>query len=170
MATQEMGQVKAKRDKKPLKPKNFRELFMDARHISEDGWDGITAEAFRKAMVSACRCVPGVFMSTAQQAITGIVPQGYDKTSGVGLVKIHGRVRMRTDFVKINKDKPDIRARPAWRKWSAVVDVEYDADMLSQESITNLMTRAGFQVGVGEGRPGSKSGGIGCGRFKIKDS
>jgi hypothetical protein len=56
-----------------------------------------------------------------------------------------------------------------FREWSVVARVKFDADMLSIESLANLLSRAGQQVGVGEGRPGSKnSNGCGWGTFTVE--
>jgi hypothetical protein len=55
-----------------------------------------------------------------------------------------------------------------WREWSAVVGIEFDADMITPESIVNLLDRAGRQVGICEGRPFSKdSCGMGWGTFEV---
>ena len=62
----------------------------------------------------------------------------------------------------------DIRVRPMWRTWWADVTIEFDGDMISPESVVNLLDRAGRQVGIGEGRPFSKnSSGMGWGRFAV---
>jgi hypothetical protein len=55
-----------------------------------------------------------------------------------------------------------------WREWSAVVQVSYDADQFTLEDVTNLMSRVGLQVGIGEGRPDSReSAGLGWGTFEL---
>jgi hypothetical protein len=46
--------------------------------------------------------------------------------------------------------------------------VVYDADQFTLEDVSNLLARAGMQVGIGEGRPDSKmSAGMGWGTFRI---
>jgi len=62
----------------------------------------------------------------------------------------------------------DIRVRPMWREWGAHVRVKYDADQFTLTDVTNLMARVGMQVGIGEGRPDSKSSaGLGWGTFEL---
>ena len=46
-----------------------------------------------------------------------------------------------------------------------------DADQFSLTDITNLLSRVGAQVGIGEGRPDSKSSaGMGWGMFRLSDA
>jgi hypothetical protein len=48
------------------------------------------------------------------------------------------------------------------------VTVQFDADMITAQSIVNLLDRAGKQVGIGAGRPFSKkSVGQGWGTFSV---
>mgnify|MGYP001580518047 FL=1 len=57
-----------------------------------------------------------------------------------------------------------------WREgWEARVRIRYDGDQFSLADVSNLLARAGLQVGVGEGRADSKnSAGIGWGFFAMK--
>jgi hypothetical protein len=65
---------------------------------------------------------------------------------------------------------PNIVARSLWTNWEAFVKIQFDADQFTATDVFNLMTRMGLQVGVGEGRPFSKtSNGIGFGKFKLGD-
>jgi hypothetical protein len=59
----------------------------------------------------------------------------------------------------------DLRYRPQFDQWSVDINIEYDADLLQQGDIVNLIDRAGFGVGVGEWRP-EKGGEFG--RFAVK--
>jgi hypothetical protein len=62
----------------------------------------------------------------------------------------------------------DLRVRPMWREWEAVVRINFDADQFTLTDITNLLQRVGMQVGLGEGRPDSrKSAGLGWGTFQL---
>jgi hypothetical protein len=55
-----------------------------------------------------------------------------------------------------------------WREWGLTLKVKFDADQFSATDVTNLLLRAGLQVGVGEGRPDSReSAGLGWGTFEI---
>jgi flagellar motor component MotA len=57
--------------------KNFDALFLSAQHISEEGWNGIPASAFRHAMVEACTLVD--FHKTKAKKAVFVDADGYDK-------------------------------------------------------------------------------------------
>ena len=149
-------------------PRNFDEDFEQAQHKAVAGWHGIPATAFRAAMIDACRTV-NLVMTKAKMSVF-IVADGFDANDGTPLVRLQSpkppeRLRMP---VRNDNGSADIRVRPMWREWSAKVTVEFDADMISAESVVNLLDRAGKQVGIGEGRPFSKNSvGMGWGTFTV---
>lgn len=160
----------AKKSKTERPPRDYQDDFMQARHISTDGWDGIACPAFRAAMIDACRTV-GLVMTKAKMSVF-VIPDGFDKNDGTPLVKIEGGEPERTEsLVRNDNGSADIRIRPMWRQWSANVTVEFDADMITPDSVVNLLDRAGRQVGVGEGRPFSKNSvGQGWGTFTVEQA
>lgn len=169
-ARQEAGSTAGKNRKKEAK--DFVECFNGARHISADGWDGIHAAAFRSACVSACRLV-GFKMSLAKLGIF-VLADGLDNDEGTPLVRIYGGApKMLESMVRVGSGKMqtvDISVRPQWLDWGARLRVRFDADLFTRNEIANLISRAGMQVGVGEGRPDSKtSDGMGWGTFEISD-
>lgn len=160
---------KAKAARKgPKPPKDFHAEFQGARHLSAEGWDGINASGFRNALIRAGQTV-GIEMTRSKMAVF-IVADGTDVNDGTPLVRIHsekGPEESRLP-VKNKNGSMDIRARPMWREWKCELKVRYDADMISSESIANLVARAGEQVGVGAGRPFSTaSSGCGWGTFEV---
>jgi hypothetical protein len=158
----------AAKAKKTREPKDFQECFEQAQYKSEDGWNGIPSTAFRAAMVSACRTV-GITMTRAKLAFR-ILDDGFDATERKGLVRItKGEPQYYESMMRNATGVADIRARPLWEAgWQAVVRIMYDADMLAAKDVVNLLSRAGAQVGIGEGRPDSRECvGVGFGTFKI---
>jgi hypothetical protein len=153
--------------KKLRKARDFDEDYKNAMHVSTDGWCGIPAGAFRQAMISACRLV-GFKMTLAKLSVF-VDADGFDKIDGIPLIKLEGKPE-RTDMAVRNATGvADIRIRPMWRKWSAKVVVNFDADQFTVQDVTNLMQRVGMQVGIGEGRPDSRdSAGLGWGTFCLK--
>jgi len=138
-----------------------------AMHIASEGWHGMPAAAFRKAMISACRLV-GFRMTLAKLAIF-IEADGFDRADGQPLVKIFGTPERMDAPVRNATGVIDIRARPMWREWTAKIRVRYDEDLFSVTDVTNLLSRVGMQVGIGEGRPDSRdSAGMGWGLFSIE--
>lgn len=165
MATQEAGS-KAK-SKKVREAKDFKQVYNDARHISVEGWDGVPASAFKSAMISACRATDFV-MTRAKQAILYVEADGNDATEFTPLVRVYGTPKMDIRPARNDNGSVDIRARPMWLQWHCIVRVKFDADMLSLTDISNLLSRAGQQVGICEGRPASKnSNGCGWGCFTV---
>jgi len=147
--------------------RDFHADFMGARHISAEGWDGIPASAFRAASISACRLV-GFKMTLAKLSVF-ILADGLDKTEGSPLVRIIGGEPERSEMMTRNATGVvDIRCRPLWREWAVKLRVQSDADQFSDADVANLLSRVGAQVGIGEGRPDSKSSaGLGYGTFRL---
>ena len=147
--------------------KDFDAVFNGARHISREGWDGISAGAFRNALISACRLV-GFKMTLAKLSLF-IEADGYDQDDGTPLVRILGPKPERSVMAARNATGVvDLRVRPQWPEWGAVLRVRYDADQFSATDVVNLVMRVGMQCGIGEGRPDSKmSAGIGFGTFDV---
>jgi hypothetical protein len=160
----ELGSQAAK--KKARDARNFDEDFEQAKHISDEGWPGIPASAFRNAMISACRLV-GFKMTLAKLSVF-VLPDGFDKVDGVPLIKIDGNPEPHIMHARNATGVCDLRVRAKFWPWSATVRVQYDADQFSATDAANLMNRVGTQVGIGEGRPDSKmSAGMGWGTFKL---
>lgn len=164
---QMLGSLSKKGQKR--EPKDFDVLYKGAIYVSKDGWYGFPATAIRKAMVSACKLV-GFHMTKGKLGIF-VEANGFDATSGTPLIKItKGEPYPHEDYVRLETGVCDICVRPMWdENWEASVHIRYDADMFSSQDIINLLSRAGLQVGICEGRPDSKdSCGCGWGTFNIK--
>lgn len=163
-ATQEAGSVA--KGKKMRAPKDFKQVYEDAKHVAEDGWVGIPAPSFRSAMISACRLV-GYQMTKAKLSIF-VISDGIDGEDGTPLVKIYGKVEPHESHVRNETQVIDLRNRPMWRRWWSDVNIRWDGDQFLEEDVLNLLARAGAQVGIGEGRPDSKkSAGCGWGTFDV---
>lgn len=155
------------RSKRTKEAKNFQESYQQAMHKTKEGWCGIPAPAFRAAMVSACRTV-GFKMTVAKLSVF-IEADGFDENDNTPLVKItKGEPEYFESLVRIQQTI-DIRPRPMWAPgWEAILKVKFDADQFTWDDVANLLMRVGMQVGVGEGRPDSKSStGMGWGTFKL---
>lgn len=136
--------------------RDFDDDFQQAQHISEDGWNGIPASAFRNACIDVCRMV-GFKMTHAKMSIF-VESDGLDQIDGTPLVKLMAGPPERTEMTTRNATGvADIRVRPLWRAWAVNVVIRFDKDQFTASDVVNLMARAGQQVGIGEGRPFSKS-------------
>jgi hypothetical protein len=155
--------MKRKRD-----PKDFNAQFKGSLHISRDGWYGIPCSAFRGAMIEACKTVG--FPMTRAKLFLFIEPEGRDKDTGEGLVRIHGTPVQDERIGKLATGVADILTRGRFDEWTAEVHLKWDSDALTATDVLNLLARAGTHVGVGAGRPGSSnSAGIGMGTFVVEN-
>ena len=147
--------------------RDFDADFHGARHIAEDGWDGIHAGAFRNAMISACRLV-GFKMTLAKLSVF-VEADGFDRVDGVPLVRIIGdEPEQNVMHTRNATGVIDLRVRPMWRRWACDLRIRYDADQFRIADVLNLLARAGMQVGICEGRPDSRmSAGMGMGLFRL---
>jgi hypothetical protein len=147
--------------------KDFEALYKGAMHISRDGWIGIPATAFRNALIRACSIVD--FKMTLAKLSLFVEADGFDAGDGTPLVRItKGKPHPVEHCVRNANGSADIRCRPMWDEWEAMLRMKYDADQFTVSDVTNLIHRVGLQVGILEGRPSSKnSGGMGWGTFDI---
>lgn len=161
-----MADAQKKKGRK-REPRVYEEEFKNAMYETKEGWRGIPASAFRKAMISACRVV-GFKMTLAKLSVF-IIEDGIDKDDGYPLIKIlSGKPEICQHAVRNATGVVDVRTRAMWREWTAKIKIRYDADQFNETDIANLLSRVGEQVGIGEGRPDSReSCGMGWGLFKI---
>lgn len=164
-AKMEAGQTA--KGKKQREARDFDDDFRQAMHVSTDGWVGIPAAALRNACIDVCRMV-GFKMTHAKMSIF-IEADGLDRVDGTPLVRLDAGDPEKTELAVRNQTGVvDIRVRPMWREWAALVRVRFDADQFTASDVANLLARAGMQVGIGEGRPFSKeSNGLGFGLFAL---
>ena len=148
--------------------RDFDDDFRAAQHIAADGWNGVPAAALRNACIDVCRMV-GFKMTHARMSIF-VEADGFDKVDGTPLVRLSAREPERVDMATRNATGvADIRVRPMWREWALNVVIRFDADQFTTSDVVNLISRAGEQVGIGEGRPFSKSSnGLGFGTFTVE--
>lgn len=157
----------AKKGKK-REPLDEEATFNASRYISADGWDGFNVASIRCAMISACRLV-GFKMTLAKLSVF-VEADGRDKDEPqFGLIKIIGaKAVMQQDIARVETGQAYVTIRAAYHNWKAKVRVRFDADQFTVADVSNLLARAGEQVGIGEGRPDSKnSAGMGWGTFGI---
>ena len=156
------------KSRKTRTARDFDDDFKQSQHRSEEGWCGIPASAFRNAIISACRLV-GFKMTLAKLSVF-VKADGMDAVDGVPLIKINGKPEYLEMTVRNATGVTDLRVRSKYWPWSATVNITYDADQFTETDIHNLFTRVGQQVGIGEGRPDSKSSaGTGWGTFTLED-
>lgn len=158
--------AKGKRQREAL---DVDETLDAARYRSKEGWDGINASSIRCAMISACRLVN--FKMTLAKMSIFVVQDGWDELEPeIPLIRIHGKCRKLESVARVETGTAYVTIRPCYDQWSAKITLRFDADQFTLTDISNLLSRVGQQVGIGEGRPDSKnSAGLGWGCFVIKN-
>lgn len=148
-------------------PCDFDELYNNSRYISPQGWDGFNVASVRAALISACRLV-GFKMTLAKLSVF-VEADGRDKTEPeFGLIRIFGKPRKLESIARVETGQAYVTVRACYDEWKAKIRIRFDADQFTLKDISNLLSRVGEQVGLGEGRPDSKnSTGMGWGVFKL---
>lgn len=161
---------KAASSKKDREPQSTDELFELARYRSKEGWDGFHAGAIRNAMISACRLVN--FKMTLAKLSIFVIADGVDEREPqIPLIRIIGKPIKQEDIARVSTGDPYLTVRPAFHDWKAKVRIRWDQDQFTLADVSNLLSRVGLQVGIGEGRPDSKnSAGMGWGTFELEAS
>lgn len=161
---QRAGSRAAKNRKREAR--DFERDYQEAAHISREGWYGIPAPSFRNALISACR-VAGFAMTRAKLSVF-IEADGIDANDGTPLIVLVGDPRAHLMPARNDSGVADLRMRPMWEQWSCDLRLRWDGDQFSVTDIVNLVSRAGLQVGIGEGRPDSpNSNGLGWGCWEV---
>lgn len=116
-----------------------------------NGKTGFKAMGFKLAMVRAGKAL-GYVMTDLYSAIF------VEPDDGGELVEVHGKHRMRVggDYVRLSNGSADIRYRAEYPKWKCKLRIAYNANVLSNESLAQLVQEAGFGVGIGDWRPQKK--------------
>ncbi len=137
--------------------------FHASMYKSAEGWYGISATAFKAAMVRACEHFD-IKMPQARQWLF-VMGDGLDDEGLAQLVRFTHGTPERYETVCGNVHAVRGRWAPGWR---VVLRVKYDADQITLGTIRQILTRAGTSVGVGAGRPQSMmSVGMGWGTFEM---
>lgn len=132
-----------------------------------DGGYGFPVVAFKAATIGAARYYgKAISMTELRQLIffrgelsVDVPPQA--------LVRLDCKEpTMREDYVRLSGSTTDLRYRPEFSDWSAVLDITYVTSSLSRESLLSLVD-AGGMGGVGEWRPAGKRSSGDFGTYRI---
>jgi hypothetical protein len=157
MRDKQMGKAATKKEFK-----NPDADFEEATYHLPSGGYGFPAVAFKASAVDAATQLSGVTKTYLRGAFHTI---GEPSPDGQ-LVPIEGERTMREDMVRIGMGTADIRYRPEFWPWRALLVVRYNAKSLSLEQLVHLFNQGGFSTGIGEWRP-QKDGNNGM--FTISD-
>ena len=118
--------------------------------------------AFKRAALDAARCFDKSVTATSIkqniQVLGAWAPIAFDRQD------IH------TAWVRRPpgpRGTPAMCHRPMFSGWRTNLAITYNPTVFSMQRVLDIMTAAGITVGIGGGRPGSPSGGIGMGTFAL---
>lgn len=147
-------------------PKNPQADYEACFYRTATGY-GFPSIAFKAATVGACRFYKSLTMTEMRQLLFF-----HGETSDAdsqALVPIVGEPKMREDTVRLSGKTADLRYRPEFRDWSAVLRVTFVTSSLSRNSVLSLIDAGGMGVGVGEWRP-ERSGEFGTYKVDLTKS
>ena len=166
---EKMAQGPSAKNKRERTARDYDNEAEEARYRAPENWEGMNAAAFRAGMISACRLV-GFKMTLAKLSVF-IEADGFDAKDGIPLIRIYGQSETFTAHTRNATGVVDVRSRPMYRQWAANLRIRFDADQFQVSDVINLISRVGLQVGIGAGRPDSKSSsGCGWGMFRVVES
>lgn len=154
--------------RKPKQAKrDVQQEFQDAMHKTEDGHYGIPCGALRSAMIDACRLVQ-ITMVRAKFSVF-VLADDYDVDDSQPLFYVYGEPEIFEQAVRMKSGGAAIAVRARWKNWYAKPKIKFDADQLTLEMVSNLLVRAGDQIGILCGRYNSSdSHGMGWGLFDVE--
>jgi len=110
-----------------------------------DGDYAIPGSAFHAAICAATLDLDKIYKTTIRRNIHVIEEYARLAYTDIGrredIVRQSGKTRA-----------PDLRVRPEFTEWTTTITVRFDADVISQESMLNLIALAGAKIGVGDHR------------------
>lgn len=145
--------------KNPKTPKDPQAEYEAAAYRLRDGY-GLPAVAFKDAACKASRFYGKDVTMVGLRQFLFVHGESSDRDPQQ-LVEIFGEPKMREDVVTVGMSGKDLRYRPEFREWSAVLKVTFVSSMLTRGSVLSLIDAAGMGIGVGEWRP-EKRGNNGC--------
>lgn len=156
-----MREKQAGKKTKTREVRDMREEALAATYRTAKGEHGIPVTALKASIIGAAHKDIGIEKTLVRKALFLVC-----NDPGQVLPIKAGEPIIREDMVRVGQGSADLRYRPQFAPgWECDVVVQYDADMLTQTDIVNLINRAGFGVGLCEFRP--EKGGD-WGRFQVK--
>jgi len=157
-----LAMTAAERKKQPKVARNPEQDTLDATYFTPDGEYAIPLMAFKAAVISAAHKDLGIEKTLVRKSL--FIPNEFP---GMLAPMVCSDPILREDIVRVGQNQTDIRHRPMFEKWSVRIPLQVDEGNLSLQNVIDLITRAGFSVGIGEWRP-EKGGEFG--RFEVDTS
>lgn len=141
-----------KKATKGKEAKDPQQQFKDSIYYFADGKrTGFPAVGFKAAMVRGAKQL-GIPMTDSRGRFHVFADEG-------DLVEIKGKPTMREDMVRLATGVADIRFRGEYKQWEAEITIRYNAAVISEEILGQILKVAGFACGIGEWRPEKSNSG-----------
>lgn len=128
---------------------------------------GFPSVAFKSATIGAARYYGKAISMTELRQLIFFGGELSDDPAPVPLVRLEcDEPIMREDYVRISAGGTDLRYRPQFTNWRAVLEVTYVASCLAKDSLLSLVGAGGLG-GVGEWRPAGKKSTGDFGTYEI---
>ena len=165
--TQAAGDAANRKKGRNRPGRDYEAEFHGAAHRSIEGWNGIPAMAIKSAMISGSG---SEYRQMQAKRCIKVVADGYDSVDGSPLVRIFGEPEPHDSIRRSGPKRiATPRVRAIYRTWTAKVKIKFEKGVYVAADIVNMLMRAGEQIGIGEGRPGSRdSVGMDFGTFSIE--
>ena len=156
-AIREKHAGKLTKDRDPRDPQSEGER---AAYRTADGKYGIPALAIKSAILQAAHKDLGIPRTLVSKAVF----IHCDDPDKILPLRLEAEPQIQEDVVRLSNTSTDLRYRPYYYQWAVDLTFDMDVELLQVNDLLNLISRAGFGVGVGEWRP--EKGGE-YGRFEI---
>jgi len=108
-------------------------------------WDtkkpaGFPALGIRRSMVMACRYIDGLSMCHVRG---GLFVCGTEEQYGMSVIPVHGKWRLREDWVKFGTGEKAIRRNSEYQDWSMEFEIEYMPNIVTKKQVLEILRTAG---------------------------
>lgn len=162
-AKREIREKQAGQKKKVREVRDPKAEYESSYYRNSEGKIAFPALNIKQAMVASARNIEGVTMTVLRGALFVVG----DKD---GLIEVkYKSERMREDMVRLGgiSNPADFRYRGEVDDWSMTFIIKFNADVITDVMVANLLQTAGFACGLGEWRP-ERNGDFGT--FEVRQS
>lgn len=125
--------------------------FKAAMHLDEKGQNAVPCYALKACLMTAVKSLPG---NESGRVLSKARAGGMMQVMGNYAPLIAPKPEMRTDIARIGMKKvPWPVFRPEFWPWACVFQINFNADVVTDQDLVNLINLAGFCAGMHEWRP-----------------
>lgn len=121
----------------------YRECFYRNRNAKSPALFHLPKGTVHGALASAALDIPGATRASIERL-----------TQVIGHIDLFGVPKLFMSMVRSSDiaKTPDVRTRPIFERWACKVEIEYKTNPLTDNQVLNLLSAAGFLIGIGDWR------------------